>query len=324
MFALVRQDAKVGWVVLPPPRDLGPGEVRIAPRLVGICRTDLAVAMGRLPVEEPRILGHEFVGEVLQIGDKVTSCAVGDSVAVNPTIACGRCRFCTDGWEQACAARRFMGVDCDGALAESVVVPARNAWVMPIGMEDARAAMLGPVAACAAVLKAPIDPDDHGVISGSGPLAQLTRQVLATHGLVRLDRPEAGGRQQEPYDFAIDTEGTTESIESLLRVLRPGGTLVLSSPALGEISLTMREFLSKEPVIHLANYGSFVEARRLLVEEELDLGNLLGRCWAAEDFAQAFEAAASEDPCKHFLSLPSPSFTSRSTLEAHKLLARSF
>ena len=89
MFALIRRDGKVGWSDVPA-ADLGPGEVRIAPRLVGLCRTDLEVASGQLAVTEPRILGHEFVGEVIEAG--------ADIEAEDSTVRACWCVVCGTWW----------------------------------------------------------------------------------------------------------------------------------------------------------------------------------------------------------------------------------
>lgn len=307
MFALVRREGMVGWADVASPI-VGPLEVRVAPRLVGICRTDIAVATGRLPVAEPRILGHEFVGDVVEVGSAVSQLAVGDRVSIDPTISCGDCRRCRDGWPLACKRRRFMGVDCDGALAESVVVPARNAWAMPSGMADGVAAMFEPVAACAAVLKAPVGRNDRGLINGDGRLTQLTRQILSTRGIDRIDSAEQADEESAHYDFAIDTLGDSDSIGRLLGMLRPGGLLVIKSRPVEPISLCIRELLPAEPVIHVVNYGAFSEARRLLADRELDVSLLLGPVWPVAEYEAALMAASQDEQFKHFIALPTHRF----------------
>lgn len=317
MHALVRTDEATMWMDVAAPR-LDPGHVLVRVSLVGLCRTDLAVASGALPVDTPRILGHEFVGEVIAIGPAVKEVRTGEDgvreisareiclggkVSADPVLRCGRCERCTRGWHHACIRSRFMGVDVDGAIAEQIVIPVENVWPLPDSLDDRVGALLEPVAACAAVLKAPIDVRQRGVILGSGRLSRLTEMILRSRGFVDVHcfDPMSQPMRTDEYDFAIDTEGSTASVAQLAAGLRPAGVLVLKSRPLHPVALDLRGLLPKEPRIHLVNYADFADARQLLLDPEIDYQSLTGPVWSSVDFADALEAAAGDESRKHYL-----------------------
>lgn len=306
MIALVRCEEGIRWRTVSR-REPTSNEVEVQIRLVGLCRTDLAVANGAIPVCEPRILGHECVGEVVSLGsgvDKETSrIAVGDNVALHPVIACESCRRCQSGWHDACENRQFIGVDVDGAISQTIVVPARNCWEMPIGMDDRVAAMLEPVAACAAVTNAPIETNMRGLILGSGRLEKLTERILYACGFAAVERLESQP-EEDRYDFAIDTHGSTDSLLNLARALKPRGHMVLKSRPVEPPLLDLRSILAKEPSLHAVNYVPFANARRFLVESPLDITDLLGPIWSADKAEDAFAAAELDHQHKHFVAIP--------------------
>ena len=121
-----------------------PGQVRVRVRACGVCRTDLHVAEGDLPVHRPQVTpGHEIVGTVERLGAGVTRWRVGDRIGV-PWLAhtCGVCRFCTTGRENLCLAPRFTGWDVDGGYADYAVVDEAYAYALPEGFGDAEVAPL--------------------------------------------------------------------------------------------------------------------------------------------------------------------------------------
>lgn len=320
MLALRRLDRKVCWAEVPEPTFSPHGrnchDVLIRVRLVGLCRTDLAVADGQLPVQTPRILGHEFVGTVVAVGSEVMELETGDSVSANPVVSCGECDRCDSGRSNACAKRKFLGVDRDGAITELICLPARNVIAMSSppeaslsaasSLDDREAAFLEPVAACAAVLNAPISQTQTGVISGNGRLAELTQQILRHAGFEHLCVLSSVPKTKSPleFDFAIETEGTQTSLDVLLKLLRPGGILVLKSRPVVPLQLDVRSFLPLEIQLHAVDYACFGESRDLIVGRRLDLTPMLGDVWQPEDFERAFKTARNDEHQKQFLAVP--------------------
>ncbi len=122
----------------------GPGQVRLAVRACGVCRTDLHIIDGELPHPRlPLVLGHQIVGVVDQLGPGVEQLAIGDRVGV-PWLGWtdGTCRYCRAGRENLCDHARFTGYDIDGGYAEHAVVDARFALPLPEGYPDEQAAPL--------------------------------------------------------------------------------------------------------------------------------------------------------------------------------------
>ena len=110
----------------------GPGEALVRVTAASICGTDSLIhdwapwAEGRM--RPPRIIGHEFAGEVVAFGPGVTGIAPGVRVSAESHFFCGRCPQCRTGNHEVCRNVRIMGVDADGCFAEYVVVPAANLW----------------------------------------------------------------------------------------------------------------------------------------------------------------------------------------------------
>jgi propanol-preferring alcohol dehydrogenase len=122
----------------------GPSQIRLKVRACGVCRTDLHVLDGDLPLTDgPRVLGHEVVGVVDAVGRDVTRVRTGDRVGI-PWLArtCGRCRYCLAGLENLCDAADFTGWTVDGGFADTIVAEAEAALPIPDGLTDQEAAPL--------------------------------------------------------------------------------------------------------------------------------------------------------------------------------------
>lgn len=152
----------------------GPGEVLVRVTAVGLCGTDLAVRSGARPVPAlPWTVGHEGGGRVVAVGDGVDPGRVGEVVAVEPNIACGRCRFCAAGRTSACPDRRSLGVNAPGLLAGLVAVPAGYAHPLPAGLDPDLAervvACVEPwVVTRAALRRAAPEPGSRCLVVGAG------------------------------------------------------------------------------------------------------------------------------------------------------------
>ena len=114
----------------------------------GICGTDIHILRGEHIVKFPVIPGHEFSGEIVEIGSKVTNVAVGDLVTIDPNIVDGTCFFCRRGEIHLCENLSATGVNYDGGFAEFCRVPAVQTYRIPSGMSAEQAAMVEPVACC--------------------------------------------------------------------------------------------------------------------------------------------------------------------------------
>ena len=129
----------------------GAGQVLIRNMAAGICGTDVHIMRGEkgsADVTPPVVLGHEYAGEVVEVGEGVTTCRPGDHVTVDPNIYCGRCRFCRNGQKQFCENLVAVGVNFDGGFAQYSLVP--QTQVFPLGPDVSweAGAMAEPLACC--------------------------------------------------------------------------------------------------------------------------------------------------------------------------------
>ena len=227
MKALVRRGGQVSLEIVEEPQR-GEREVLIEVALAAMCRTDIYVAEGILPVKEPLVLGHELSGAVVE-ASPASGLVKGDRVTVIPSIACGRCAGCAA--DSDCLTPQFLGVDRDGAFAERVVVPEAYVRKLPDSMDLKKAAYVEPVTAALAVLNAPLEREGRGLVLGENRIATLITRVLRLHGCERTEQlsVEAAEAAGELFDYVIESEATAESLLVMLEVLQPGGRAVLKS-----------------------------------------------------------------------------------------------
>ncbi len=309
MQAVIRSGGKTTLNEVPPPEVRAVDDVLIRVEVAGICRTDLYAAEGRLPGPEPLILGHEFSGVVERVGEQVRKVTVGDRVAVMPWIECGTCRGCCSDFGTAlrCLHPRMLGVDLDGAFAEYVVVPERNAYVVPPKLPATLAAYAEPIAASLAVLKAGFQPNARGLIYGDNRIAQLTLTLLKSQGfpdVVAYDPCiSAYEVEDSSFDFVVETVATESALDFVLRAVRPGGKVVLKSRPCQPVALDLRAAVLKEVTFHAVNYAPFSSALDLAAGGGLELEDLLGPVYPLAAYQEAFAAASGREAKKVFLTL---------------------
>jgi NADPH:quinone reductase-like Zn-dependent oxidoreductase len=185
-----------------PTPDPGPGEVRVAVRAVAVARTkDVATRSGVHPfskaVSLPHILGTEHAGAIDAVGQGVRASLVGQRVAVSAVVACGRCRACGRGHEEACASFGLVGIHRPGAYAQFSVVPAENLFPVPGDLDDADAAALaanGPVAH-SQLDAGGVGPGSTVVVPGAaGALGSTVAQLAVFRGARVIAVERAGGK----------------------------------------------------------------------------------------------------------------------------------
>jgi len=167
----------------------GPADVKIRVLRAGLCGTDLHLEQwddwAATTVQAPLILGHEFYGEIVEIGADVTSCSVGDRVSGEGHIVCGNCRNCRAGRRHVCIHTQGVGVNRDGAFADYVVIPASNVWVQPPGLDPDLGAVFDPLGnATHTALQWPMVGEDV-VITGAGPIG-IMATAIARHAGARF------------------------------------------------------------------------------------------------------------------------------------------
>jgi propanol-preferring alcohol dehydrogenase len=242
-------------VPVPEPRH---SELLVRVLVCGVCRTDLHVAEGDLPVRLPSVVpGHEVVGEIVAVGDAVTAgFAVGGKVGIAwLRETCGRCRYCLRGAENLCPNSRYTGWDAHGGFAEFAVVPAGYAYPLPSGYSDLELAPLlcAGIIGYRALRRAEVPEGGRLGIYGFGGSAHLTAQVAMARGAVvhvmtrsaaarelaiELGAASAVGATDPPpeqLDSAILFAPVGDLVPAALAALDRGGTLAIAGIHLTDI-----------------------------------------------------------------------------------------
>lgn len=169
-------------IELSEPGPPGPGEVLAGVRSVGICGTDLSGYLGRMPfIECPRILGHELGVEVLATGEGVRNVWAGDRCSVEPYLSCGECHACRQGRTNCCESLQVLGVHCDGAMRERMILPA--ARLHPgNGLGFDQLALVETLAiGCHAVDRSALLAGEDVLIIGAGPIGLTVLEFARLH-----------------------------------------------------------------------------------------------------------------------------------------------
>lgn len=258
---VLRQTADVGKSPLEledlPTPEPGPGDVCVRVRVCGVCRTDLHIIEGELPLaKRPVIPGHEVVGIVDRVGAGVRAIKEGDRVGIAWLRGtCGDCEFCLDRQENLCLQARFTGYHADGGYAEYAVAPAAFVYPIPGVFTDEEVAPLlcAGIIGYRALRLSGVKPGQRLGLYGFGASAHITIQVARHWGcevfvcslreehraLAReLGARWVGGAAElppEPLHGAIMFAPAGELVPPALRALRRGGTLAIAGIHLSPI-----------------------------------------------------------------------------------------
>ncbi|WP_208612980.1 zinc-binding alcohol dehydrogenase family protein [Streptomyces canus] len=250
------EEGGLRFVARPVPEP-GDDELLVHVRACGVCRTDLHVAEGDLPVHRPGVTpGHEVVGVVAGLGAAVRGFAVGERVgAAWLRRTDGTCAYCVRGSENLCPASRYTGWDADGGYAEYTVVPAAFAYRLPGGVDDVSLAPL----LCAGIIghralrRASLPPGGRLGLYGFGGSAHLCAQVALAEGAtvhvltrgasarkLALELGAASARDSsemppEPLDSAILFAPVGDLVPLALRALDRGGVLAIAGIHLSDV-----------------------------------------------------------------------------------------
>ena len=219
---------------LPVPQ-AGPGELVVRNKVCGVCGTDVHIYHGEpgsADVNPPVVLGHEYSGEVVEVGEGVTGFAVGDHVTVDPNIYCGHCAYCQNGKKQLCPSMEAIGVTRDGGFAQYSRIPASQAFKLEPTVPWEAAAMAEPLACCLhGIDLAGIQVGDKVCVVGGGAIGLLMVQLAKLSGAsqIVLSEPNEKRRQvglQLGANAAIDPT-RPDAQEAFAQVLDGGANVVI-------------------------------------------------------------------------------------------------
>ena len=265
----------------------GPGELLVAVRACGVCRTDLHVAEGDLPVHRRGVIpGHEVVGEVVALGPGAAGFAVGDRVGVAwLRHTCGDCVYCRRGAENLCPQSRYTGWDADGGYADFTTVAADFAYRLPGGYTDAELAPLlcAGIIGYRSLMRADLPPGGRLGLYGFGGSAHLTAQVALARGAevhvmtrgaqarelaLALGAASAQGAADPPpvkLDSAILFAPVGDLVLPALEALDRGGTLAVAGIHLSDIPpLKYQRHLFQERQVRSVTSNTRADGREFL------------------------------------------------------------
>ena len=199
-----------------------------------------------------------------------------------------------------------MGVDEDGACCEETEVPANRVYAIPSDLSFAVAAMAEPVAAVLAVADVPLSAGQAGVILGDNRIAILTQRVLqAVTGVAPkvVCSTDVTSLPENSLDYVIESELTNQVLQSAIRLLKPGGTMIIKSRRQAHVSVDFLAALRKEIIIRFAHYGCFRQAVQLLSEKRVFVDDLIGRHFPLSEFDRAIAWARNTETSKTFLTV---------------------
>lgn len=260
--ALVKTEAGPGlqFIDIPEP-SCGEADVRIRVLRAGLCGTDLHLEQwddwAASVVSAPMTIGHEFYGEVVEVGALVDHISVGDRVSGEGHLVCGNCRNCRAGRRHLCIKTIGVGVNRDGAFADYVVIPAMNAWVQPADLDPDLGAVFDPLGnATHTALQWPVIGEDV-VITGAGPIGVMAVAIARHAGArriavtdmsdARLELARGAGadlcvnvtrgenlawaQQQlgmlEGFDIGLEMSGAPRAVEDMLANLNHGARVAM-------------------------------------------------------------------------------------------------
>jgi threonine 3-dehydrogenase len=332
--ALVKTEAGPGLALTDVPEPTtGPAEVKVRVLRAGLCGTDLHIESwddwAAATLKPPLVVGHEFYGEVVEIGEDVTSVAVGQRVSGEGHIVCGRCRNCRAGSRQLCIRTQGIGVNRDGAFADYIVMPESNLWVQPSDLDPDLGAIFDPFGnATHTALMFPMVGEDV-LITGAGPIgvmaAAIARHVGARHVVVtdvspyRLDLARKAGADyvldvsktsiaqaqkelgmREGFDIALEMSGHPSAVRDLIDNMNHGGRIAMLGLPADEYSvdwsriitrmLTIKGIYGREMYDTWYHMSSMLQTSATLTDR---IRSVITHRFPAEQWQDAFDAARS-------------------------------
>ena len=330
MKALVKAKAEPGiWMQDVPTPEIGHNDVLIRIRKSAICGTDVHIYnwddWSRRTVPVPMTVGHEYCGEVVEIGSEVAGLKVGDRVSGEGHITCGHCRNCRAGRRHLCRNTKGVGVDRPGSFAEFLSLPAVNAFPLPDGIDDEIAAILDPLGnATHTALSFDLVGEDV-LITGAGPIGVMSvaiaRHVGARYIVItdvndyRLDLARRMGADRavnvardslrdamadlgmrEGFDVGLEMSGNASAFRDLLRTMNHGGRVALLGIPPEEISVDLNEIIFKGLQIKGIYGREMFETwykMTAMLQSGLDISPILTHRFAIDDFQRGFDVMRS-------------------------------
>jgi len=339
MKSLSKLKAEPGiWLTRTERPKVGHNDLLIKIKKTAICGTDIHIynwdewAEKTIPV--PMVVGHEYAGEVVGIGQEVKGFSIGDRVSGEGHITCGHCRNCRGGRTHLCRNTVGVGVDREGSFAEYLVIPAYNAFKLPDEISDDLAAIFDPFGnAVHTALSFDLVGEDV-LITGAGPIgimaAAVAKHVGARHVVItdineyRLDLARKMGATRavdvskesleevmaelgmtEGFDVGMEMSGVPMAFTSMLKNMNNGGKIAMLGIPGGEMAIDWSQVIFKGLTIKGIYGREMFETwykMASLIQSGLDLSPIITHHYNVDDFQQGFDVMRSGQSGKVILS----------------------
>ena len=327
MKALVKAKAERGlWMEEIPQPAYGINDVLIRVRYTGICGTDLHIyewddwAKATIPV--PMAIGHEFVGEIVEVGSNVSDFHPGDIVSGEGHVVCGRCRNCFAGRRHLCAHTKGVGVNRPGAFAEYISLPMTNIWRHDPKVNQEVAAIFDPFGnAVHTALSFPVLGEDV-LITGAGPIGimatavvrhaaaryvvvtdlnpvrlELARKMGATLAINPTRMPVREVQKQlgmlEGFDVGLEMSGSTAAFGEMLDNMCHGGRIAMLGIPSKELAINWNQvifnMLTIKGIYGREMYETWYKMT-VMIESGLDITPVITHRLRCEEFEKGFDA----------------------------------
>jgi alcohol dehydrogenase len=335
MKAAVYDGREIAIKEMPKPL-LKDSQVLIKVKSVGICGTDLAIAKGNLPTPTPIILGHEFTGEIIEIGKDVDRSWSGKRVTseINSHID-KNCYFCERKMYTQCISRKALGIDIDGALSEYIAIEEYLLHELPQTISYQEGTFIEPLAAAYQTFEMmPLNKDDKIIaIFGQGKLGLLILQVAIQKGLTiiaidgsnkklslakkfgasyiinRLETGEIIKNLRDitnglGADIVIDTTGDPEALTNVVASCRTRGKLHIKSTHGVETPINLTDIVVRELLLYSSRCGPFEKAIEGIKSGKIKVKELITKEYPLENVKEAFASyEQSRDHIKTIVSI---------------------
>lgn len=335
MKALVKKNAEIGlWLEDVPVPEVGINDVLIKIKRTAICGTDMHIynwdAWAQKTIPVPMVVGHEFVGEIVEIGSNVVDFHPGQIVSGEGHVVCGRCRNCMAGRRHLCAYTSGIGVNRQGAFAEYVSLPMSNVWVHHEGIDLDVASLFDPLGnATHTALQWDLFGEDI-LITGAGPIGimaaavcrqagarhvvvtdvvparlEMARKLGATHTVdVRHEKIEDAVKSlgmTEGFDVGMEMSGNVAAFNGLIDNMCHGGKVSIlgipSENAALDWNKVIFNMLTLKGIYGREMYETWYKMS-VMIDNGLDISSIITHRLNYKDFQKGFDAMNNGEACK--------------------------
>ncbi|MBA3721394.1 MAG: L-threonine 3-dehydrogenase [Parachlamydiaceae bacterium] len=330
MKAIVKKESKPGiWMENVPMPRVGDNEVLIKPHKTSICGTDVHIykwdAWAQKTVPVPLIIGHEFMGEIAELGKNVKGLKVGDRVSGEGHIVCGHCPGCRKGQKHLCMNVRGLGYHVSGCFAEYFPFPADNVFILPDDIKDDIASIFDPYGNAVHTTLAFNIVGEDVLITGAGPIGimavaiakkagarnvvitdvneyrlDLARKMGATKAInitnTSLDDVMKSLRIEYGFTVGLEMSGHPQGLNTLLEKVRHGGNIailgILPPGTAVDWDLVIFKMLTLKGIYGREIFSTWYQMVHL-IESGLDLSPIITHHFNVDDFQKGFDVMLS-------------------------------